>query len=157
MKMDLLKKTMETAISEVFETMFYESLDFDSIDAAKLRELLDTHDMLAFQIDFAGNFSGSFILCIPRELAESMTGNFMGEDSDAITDEHLDQMVKEIINMVAGNTFSHLDDQVEFRLSIPRRIETALLRDMAPQTETQDYIWIETAEGFLVFKIVIKA
>jgi CheY-specific phosphatase CheX len=154
--MTLLKKTMETSISEVFETMFYESLDFDTTDAPRMREILDTHEMLAFQIQFEGSFSGSFALCIPRELALRMTENFMGEAPENITDEHLDQMIKEIANMVAGNTFSHLNDQVEFKLSIPRRIDNAVVADIKNQSDAESYIWIETAEGFLVFKITIN-
>jgi CheY-specific phosphatase CheX len=154
--MTLLKKTMETSISEVFETMFYESLDFDTVDAVQKGKLLDKQEMLAFQIQFEGSFSGSFALCIPRELALHMTENFMGEASENITDDHLDQMIKEIINMVAGNTFSHLNDQAEFRLSIPRRIGNEIVADMKSQPDSESHIWIETVEGLLVFRLTIN-
>ena len=154
---NLLKTTMKTSISEVFETMFYLPLEFDTPEAVKIKENLNAADMVACRIDFNGSFSGRFTLFIPRELALMMTENFMAESRENIDEEHLDQMVKEIINMVAGNTFSHLDDQVQFKLSIPQRINRSGATDSRPVAESKDFIWVETPDGCLAFKISVDA
>lgn len=148
-----LKKAMMISISEVFETMFYLPLEIESSDAVKINEILDAENILACQLDFNGGFSGRFTLFIPRELAVLMTENFMAEKRENIGDDHLDQMTKEIINMVAGNTFSHLDDRVEFKLSIPQPISAPDMTDYKPVSESEEFIWVETTDGCLAFKV----
>jgi len=113
---------MRDSISEVLEKMFFLTLDFQ--EAADEHEFLDSYsgDILVSRLDFSGPFSGFFELLIPERLAILMAADFMGSNEDNVSQDQVYDTVKEIINMVAGNTFSNLDRQTPMNLDIPEMV-----------------------------------
>ncbi len=123
MDREMMKKTMRTSISEVLEKMFFLPLDFsDAGTPAELWEDPSSADLIGARLSFDGPFTGAFLFLIPRRLGLDLTADFMGVEPDAVPPEHVEQTVHEILNMIAGSTFSALDDQAVFELGIPESI-----------------------------------
>ena len=79
-----------------------------------------------------------------------MTEMFMGLEADGVTDTHLLGTISEAINMIAGNTFSRLDDQAVYNLEIPELVDVgSLLKHSAHPDKNNIFIRIKTPGGHL--------
>ena len=151
-----LKTAMMASISNVLETMFFMPLEFDEQVDLEAVGLLGEGKTKVCRLNFKGRFSGYFILFVPEGLLFTFTENFMGMEKDEITKDHINGTLKELLNMVAGDTFTNFDDTLDFQLGIPEQI----VFDSIPEsgiTEGEDEIVtiIETTEGYLAIKIVL--
>jgi len=124
MEKEVLKAAMKRSISEVLETMFFLPLEFPEGQAQETAGNEGNGTLLVTKLDFHGPFSGSFLFFIPEELTLSLTASFLGEDEAKVTGSDVTGMVKEIVNMIAGNTFSILDDKAMFDLDIPEILDS---------------------------------
>jgi CheY-specific phosphatase CheX len=157
MKNKDMTTAMKNSISEVLETMFFLSLDFFHNDA-DIRELWTTgkDQILAAKLSFSGPLSGYAIFCIPKKSASSVTADFMGKDEEEISDDQINGTVKEIINMVIGNTFSRYDPDVVFDLGVPELVAfNDFLKELS-DSEKRFSIVIETLENYLAFQINVR-
>lgn len=151
---EALKTAMMTSISEVLETMFFMTIDLDESAAAD-RMLQDpVAPPFISRIGFRGKLTGCFILMVPENILRAMTETFMGLDADAVTETHLQGTVQEAINMIAGNTFSNLDDQAVFDLDIPELIDVKTAGTACPENAPEThFLLIETFAGRLGLKV----
>jgi CheY-specific phosphatase CheX len=155
--MQNLKTAMMTSISEVLETMFFMSLDFDIHATLENSNILQNDLSMACRLEFAGPFSGCLLIIVPKNLLSLMTESFTGLEQDKITAQHTEGTIKELANMIAGNTFSTLDNQIEFKLAIPELIDTRTISDQYLITNERDVeIITETTDGFLGAKIILN-
>lgn len=114
-----LLQAAKASISEVLETMFFLPIDHtDIVDARVFNEAMND-DMDLVEVRFTGMISGDFLLLIPDELALFLTASFLGSIEDQVNLLHIIETKKEMTNMIAGNTFTHFNDQIEFDLGIP--------------------------------------
>lgn len=151
---EALKTAMMTSISEVLETMFF--MTFDLKENAATDELPHSSEVPLFisKIGFHGNFSGYFLLMIPENILRTMTVTFMGLDEGEITETHLNGTVLEAINMIAGNTFSNLDNQAIFDLGIPELIDkTTAAQSCSDKTQEEFFFLIENYDGRIELKV----
>jgi CheY-specific phosphatase CheX len=146
-----LKAAMTTSISEVLETMFFMTIEATEDSAwADLTDASCGEKLFASKIDFQGPLSGSFFLMVPENILSAMTEMFMGMEAGEVTETHLSGTISEAINMIAGNTFSKLDDQAVFNLEIPEFVETASLPSIVqPLDKEAIFFRIETPGGNL--------
>lgn len=152
-----LKAAMMASISEVLETMFYMSLDFDDHKTIKNMDIIQNGITLACRLDFTGPLTGCFLLIIPEKLLIEMSQNFMGIEEADIQQQQLEGTIKELINMIAGNTFSTLNDQIEFKLSIPAIVDIQTLSSQyMTNSEKEVEIITETIGGFLAVKVILN-
>lgn len=150
---EALKTAMTTSISEVLETMFFMTIDLN--EGAAIDTFLSDpgENPYISKIGFSGKVSGHFLLMIQDETLRNMTEGFMGLDAQAITEAHLVGTIQEAINMIAGNTFSNLDDQAVFELEIPEMTDLATVSaNCMDQTPEELFILIETFTGKLGLK-----
>jgi CheY-specific phosphatase CheX len=144
-----LRKVMMASISEVIEKMFYTAIDFDNDNDLNLAGFTDSSDIiLASSIGYYGETAGTFIYMVPEEILITMTAGFLGEEPENITNNHTEGMVKEIINMIAGNVFS-VSDNMECRLKIPELIPFQKGIDLVNDYANAELILAETTEGFM--------
>jgi CheY-specific phosphatase CheX len=154
MEKESLISAMKTSISEVLETMFFLPIDFlESPDLDSMRGSMG-HEMAVAKLEFNGPLNGHFIFIIPKELAASTTASFLGKDEHDVNDDHIHETVKEIANMVAGNTFSHYDDQAVYNLGIPELLQTSELKGGHQDKEEQIFICCNTLDSSLAFQMV---
>jgi len=143
---------MTTSISEVLETMFF--MTIEATEDTEWTDLTDStaygENLFASKIDFKGPLSGTFFLMVPERILSGMTEMFMGLEEREVTETHLSGTILEAINIIAGNTFSKLDDQTVFNLEIPESVEAGSLSSIA-QSAGKEIIFfrIETPGGNL--------
>lgn len=151
-----LMTEMRHSISEVLEKMFFLTLEFP--EAVNEQDFLDSYDgeMLAIKLEFSGLFSGYFELLIPENLAVSMAADFMGNGEEKISRDQVNDTVKEIVHMVAGNTLGNLDHQTLTTFEIPRMVPFEKIRDRFHSRDTREAIFIavHTLEYPLALKMV---
>lgn len=154
MEREALISAMKSSISDVLETMFFLSLEF--ADNAKPEEFWNSEndELVVTKLNFGGAFLGFLIFIIPNKLALSLTANFIGEDEESITQDHVSGTVKEILNMIAGNIFSNFDDQLVFDLDIPELIHFDEVGRTLPGTDEEISILINTLDSRLALKMV---
>ena len=155
MKNKDMTTAMKNSISDVLETMFFLSLDFsDDID---ILEQWDTgkDPVIAAKLSFSGPLSGYAVFCIPKKSALSITADFMGKDEQEISDDQINETIKEIINMIIGNTFSKYDPDVVFDLGVPELVEFHDSIKGLPDSEKSFSVVIETLENYLAFQMNI--
>ncbi len=150
METERLESAMKRSISEVLEKMFFLPLDFPekfSPDPSGPGEYLVT------KLRFKGPFTGHFHFFIPKKFTLALTAGFLGEDEQNITSEHRSEMVKEIVNMIAGNAFSIVDDQAIFNLEIPEIIDSPEVGKLLEAKEGV-FIPIQTPDCSLALQLV---
>jgi hypothetical protein len=102
--------------------MFFLPLEF--VDGGDINEIIRSADggALACELAFSGPFSGVSCILIPGKVAQGMTANFLGEDTDLVTEEQMAGTAKEILNMITGKFFSLYDNQAVFKLGLPETV-----------------------------------
>ena len=146
---------MKNSISEVLEMMFF--LPVDLPDTARSERLWDSvaGDILSVRLGFNGPVSGDFIFCIPEKLAASLTAGFLGKNEDSIAEKHITETVTEILNMIAGNTFSILDNQSVFNLDIPEMVGFDDIRNRQNSSDNTIVIPVNSLEYPLELQMII--
>lgn len=155
MENKVLKTAMKNSISDVLETMFFLPLDFS--DSAAMEELWDLgkDNILSAKLNFGGPFDGYCVLYIPEKLAESITADFMGKKGKSISEDQVVGTVKEITNMIVGNTFSFFDPQAVFNLEIPELVSISEYPVNLSGSENEIFMAIDTPENHLAFQMTI--
>jgi CheY-specific phosphatase CheX len=106
-----MKKTMMAAIFDVFEKMFYVFLE--PVNNENLE-----YDMEA-SIHFSGASKGGVMVLVSEGLAKIMVHNLLGLANEDITEQDVEDCMKEAVNMVCGNFLGKLDQTKVFDLSTP--------------------------------------
>ncbi len=148
---EALKTAMMTSISEVLETMFFMTIEPSEVAGwADAVDDMSGEKYFASRINFSGPLSGFFILSIPETILSSMAEMFMGIEAAEVSETHRTGIISEAINMIAGNTFSKLDDQAVFHLEIPTLVDSATLSGAPGGPEAERLFFrIETPSGCL--------
>jgi CheY-specific phosphatase CheX len=155
MDKETLKTAMTASISEVLEKMFFIPLELPEGVGLDHLQKKEAQDQVAIRLAFNGPFSGHFAFFVPVRLASSMSADFLGVDEAEVTETHRIDMVKEIGNMIAGNTFSHLDSQAVFDLGIPETIPFDTIKTQYTDSPGTFFIPIQTLEGDFGLILVI--
>ncbi len=152
-----LKTAMMVSISEVFETMFFLTLEENEQLTLKGSDLLNPDTTITTRIDFKGSFSGYFIFFIPEKLLTYLAICFMGLEEEELTDEHTHGTIKEALNMLAGSALSSYDEKIEFHLTIPEILDINKAIELEKGSDEEEIVVVmETNEGYLALKSVFK-
>lgn len=157
MEKETLTSAMMASISEVLETMFFLPLEFS--ENVRFEEWLASNKgkVLITKLEFSGPVSGAFLFFMPNDLGLSLAASFMGEDEGSVSKENVSETVKEIINMIAGNTFGIWDDQAVIDLSIPELIGIEEAEKEHGKTGENYFIAITTLEDSLALDVTIQS
>ncbi len=156
MEKETLISAMKDSISEVLETMFFLPLEFS--DNARFEEWWSTgkEDLLVTKLSFTGPLSGVFFFFMPNGLGLSLASNFLGEEEKDVFQEHVADTVKEIINMIAGNTFGIWDDQAVFDLGIPELVSFDEAENDQSGSPESVFIGITTLDDNLALALICQ-
>ncbi|HPL63818.1 MAG: chemotaxis protein CheX [Syntrophales bacterium] len=103
---------MLEAIFEVFEKMLFIFLE----PSTEKISGLDLGASISFQDD---KLQGEMRLLFSTDLAVHMAQNILNPEDGRVTEEQIEDCVKEAVNMVCGNYLSKLDPRRVFDLAIP--------------------------------------
>jgi len=137
----ILMTAMKASISEVMETMFF--LPVESVGELNFGDsgIDQSQTIMASQLKFTGDTSGSLYIITPKNLVREMAENFMGEPQEKLTEEHLSGTLTEMLNMVCGNALSKTEAKVPYELGIPEIIDVNKL------SEKETFIVFETTQS----------
>ena len=140
-------QAMKASISEVLEQMFF--LPIDLVDAGKEKSspAIDGGETYTAKVGFQGPASGVFRLQIPAALAASISADFLGTLTEELSDEDISGTVKEMLNMLAGNSLSAYDPKAPFNLSIPELTQSPAGGEKAGEKRERIDIRIETMDS----------
>jgi len=155
MEKEKLLQAAKTSISEVLETMFFLPIDHTEIvDQIALNGSVND-EMELVEVGFSGMFSGTFLLVIPDDLAMFLTASFLGSIEKKVLPVHISETKKELANMIAGNTFTHFNDQVEFDLGIPEIVYASDALNRSGHGEEIIYK-SNTLENYLYIRVALE-
>ena len=83
-------------------------------------------------------------------LAAEMAENFMGEDKNQLTQDHLTGTLTEMLNMVCGNALSQVKSKVPYKLGIPEQISFSDLN------ENIEYTSIEIIDAIILISLIMN-
>jgi CheY-specific phosphatase CheX len=106
-----LRETLQSAVDEVLEKMFFLGTleDFGDIGG----------DQISASMTFDGNPPGSMTLRIDAGAARSIAADFLGEEQSAIDERRMAEVVCELTNMICGSLLSKVEPHTTFRLNTP--------------------------------------
>lgn len=120
----------EEALSRVLETMFFTPVvgpcESPSGEAA-----------LTASLSFTGNPSGKFTLSVSALAGREMATNFLGSEED-LEDDQVDQVVKELTNMVCGSMLSRVESETHFELGEPKMTDALPKAALCQTFELED-------------------
>jgi len=152
-----LKKAIMSSISDVLETMFFMVIEFDEKGSLTECDIIGNKNITGVMLDFTGRIMGKFLLWVPEDQLRSMAADFMGIAPDSIIDEHTSGTIKEVVNMIVGNTFGIYDDKVEFKLGIPELIKKGNTEKMINEKGSEEiFIKVNTSDSFIATKVIIQ-
>lgn len=105
---------MKKAISEVLETMFFVLIDFVAQRSSTPTTYpygtkIQLHnDICKMEISFR----------VAESFARMISANFLSKDEDEVTQEDMEDVTKELANMVGGNYMSRIENE-GWQLGIP--------------------------------------
>jgi len=120
MEKDSLTIAVKNSISDVLEKMFFLPIDFLDTHTDEENQGSTSKEELICTVKFEGPFSGYFLIGMSNKLALHITSYFLGQDIDLITTDQINEAIKEVINMIAGNTLSSYDEHSVFNLGLPK-------------------------------------
>jgi CheY-specific phosphatase CheX len=148
---EAIREAACTAVSSVFETMFFISLDFEAIDPVPPPQ--GEEGMLRGRIGVDGKVAGILTLDLPRPLLSMLTANFLGLEESEVSPAQIEDMAGELTNMVAGNLFANLDKKNVYKLTPPETRWHPVDAEPAP-AGTRDTALDFWADGYKVTLIL---
>jgi CheY-specific phosphatase CheX len=146
---------MKRSISEVLEKMFFLPVDFPGTSEREWTGLCRQEKFMITKLAFNGPFSGHFLFFLPEKMTSSLAAGFLGEEEHHVTMEHRADTVKEIVNMIAGNMFSILDNHAIFNLDIPVMVEPSDMEAAFSGLDEGIFIPVRTVDSFLGIRLVV--
>ena len=112
------RQKLNSAAVEVFGTMYYTPVELlDDIPAEDQWQLEEKYVRTA--IDFTGPHESQMRFYFPFSLAVSIAGGFLGQDEADLSQEQINDTMKESANMIVGNFLGRLDPEGACKLGIP--------------------------------------
>lgn len=107
------ESVLKAVISEVLETMFFTVVEYEAEESANHPFDYESEIQL---FNHRGRYA--ILLKLSNGFARTMTADFLGIQEEQVTDEDVEDSLKEFANMVGGNYHAHLND-IELRMGIP--------------------------------------
>ena len=90
---------LKSAISEVLETMFFTSVEFDQLDESHQSDYYRSTKISLFSE--GKNLNITF--CLMESFAKMISANFIGIDEEDVAEEEVEDVMRELTNMIGGN------------------------------------------------------
>lgn len=151
-----LMQAMKDSISNVLETMFFLMVQINNGNGTLKEWFSQGQALLGATLSFDGPVAGYFYFLIPVDMADDITGNFLGLSPQEINEEQRKDTVKEALNMIGGGVLSLFDPKTPFKLGIPEIIAKSRIAHNKLQDLPGDFILIETVDNRLSAGIVLN-
>ena len=139
-----IQTALRESVIEVLEKMFFIEASAGipseaSLDAPVVVELC-----------FEGDPPGVFRMSLARAAAALIAADFLGEEAESLNPHQVDEVAKELANMICGAVLSRIESSATFRLAPPGLISSSV--QGVPGTVCA----VETGSGVLIAGIVME-
>ena len=107
-------------------------------------------------MNFDGPLSGHCIFYVPEKFAMSVTADFLGKEEEDISDNQIKETVKEMTNMITGNTFSLYEPEAVFNLNVPEWVDFDGFQKASEGSENIFSVVVNTLENYLAFQMIVR-
>lgn len=109
-----MEQALSRAAADVLEKMFFTEL------AGESDEVAGSGPQIVVRVPFQGARRGALILRIASPAARTLAGDFLGREAGSATsDEQVEEVVRELANMICGDTLSQVE-RSGLKLGAPR-------------------------------------
>ena len=109
-----LGPTMADATAKVLESMCFTGILEEALKPAQKGDL-----WVAAKLAFQGSPSGNFGIGVSEVSARSIAANFLGLDTEELSQTPINEVIGELTNMIAGSLVSNFKSDCCFALSHP--------------------------------------
>src|SRR5579871_908375 len=140
-----IQLALRESVVEVLEKMFFiEAITDLPAEAAP------PDPAVVVALDFDGDPPGVFRMSLARAAAALIAADFLGEDPDSLAGPQVDEVAKELANMICGAVLSRIESSVTFRLSAPDLVASGTLDESTPRGPFPvNTCTVETGSGLL--------
>lgn len=135
-----LSSMLADAAAKVLETMCFVGILGEAPESAK-----QDVPWIAAKLDFVGDISGNLGIGVSPASARSLTSNFLGIDTEELSQMQIDEVIGELANMVAGSFVSGLESHCCFALSHP---QMELPDEFSKRLQSANSYLFELEDGF---------
>ena len=116
-----IDQALREAMVEVLEKMFFieASGELPSDGAAEPSRSTSGSSCILVELTFEGDPSGVFRMGMARAAAALIAADFLGEDVGTLVSQQVDDVTKELANMICGAVLSRIESRATFRLAAP--------------------------------------
>lgn len=108
-----ISEALAAAVEQVLETMFF-------ITVVSHSEMPPEKPLpLCACLEFRGEPSGSFGVNLSESAARVITSNFVGDEPEAVSSAQIEEVVRELSNMICGAILTRVHGQNLFELTSP--------------------------------------
>ncbi len=105
---------LKNAISEVFETMFFTSVDFDQMNGSQQHDYYRSTKISLYN----GSESLNISFCLTESFSRMVSANFLGIGEEDVAEEEMEDVMRELTNMIGGNYMGRISLNA-WQLGIP--------------------------------------
>ena len=150
----MIQTHLKEAISRVMETMFFLPVEFPDVPGTLWEWFSREGKVLEALIDFQGSRSGRGFLLVPRQGLKEMASNFLGLREAEVSEEQVQDTLREAINMMTGQMLSLLDRGGGCALGIPRFAGERNLSDARGEKSPGVLLLFETQRNHLAAGVI---
>lgn len=141
-----IRELMMVSVFEVFEKMYYIFLEpGDSPPSTEKKRCV--------QIKFSGGLKGEMQAYYSETLAQAMVENALGLDRKEVTEQIMEDCLKESLNMIGGNFLQKYEQEKVLQLSIPEYAGSV----PAPRSQdNRDREWIAFEGDGMALDVILR-
>jgi CheY-specific phosphatase CheX len=109
------QRALRDSVREVLEKMFF----VEPVEAPP-GEPGSPDGEMAVQLAFEGLPSGALTLRVTSAAARQIAADFLGQDENGLASAKVEEVVRELANMICGSVLSRVESGATFRLAPPR-------------------------------------
>ncbi len=152
----IMMETLKAAISNVMETMFFQTVQTPDKDCTLQEWLSDKESLLGAKLNFTGSSSGLCYFLIPANLVNEITANFLGLEKKEINEAQRKDTIKEALNMIGGHMLSLYDNEGSISLGIPELIEEENIKSYRLEEIKGEIVFIEIEGSHLAAGVITE-
>jgi CheY-specific phosphatase CheX len=118
-----LAQALRDAVAEVLEKMFFIRILENPRPAAEISapgEGSSPESEILTQVTFHGEPPGKLSLRLERRVARAIAADFLGEEEPELEEREVEDVTRELANMVCGTVLTHVESAVLFGLDEPQ-------------------------------------
>jgi CheY-specific phosphatase CheX len=111
---------------------------------------------MTIELAFEGLPSGTLTLRVSSAAARQIAADFLGEDACGLSFAKVEEVARELANMICGSVLSRVESTATFRLHPPRLLLPAERRDRQPAAACRAVHAVAIGSGTLTASVEVR-